>query len=622
MERSKEGPSRRLSRKTIKEEYLYVKRRFPMVTKDKQKIYSYAILQAIYENGYDLINCIEQVVLQFIPDYDFTDVFIIKNDLKDIVDLPELMVKKVLDTAIDKGHVDFDEKRELYRLRPDAMQKIIENQKAVNNRVRELIQRINHYYIEHGVIPGMSIPEMIEDFIEKSGFDMDFLHPDRDVNPAYVETEQISLKTLIQFLQDPLTKKADKATFREFIMGSIISKALEWTDLDSVNLTSFNTCELFLDTNFVFSLLDLHEDRINRPVKEMYKELIRRFDFKIKVFDFTVEQMKRVICAYSPENMVYAPDAQIPSIYNTFKGLEWGKEQAIKYSEKLPKELARRGITIHNTGLILNETNLPKSISLSEFIELYGNLLAQYKPMSTRYGIKHDLAAVYMIKKMRNVQVRDLGDARAFFLTSDRRLTDFCQREMRHKDERSISEVVLDMSFATLLWCLLKDHKMQFSIDTIIAAFSRTLFISRKVWDKFMLILSQIAQKKRVSLEEIPNIFYKKIQNILNEFSDEDADLVTEPFIMAKISEALTDQEVIHDKMLDMREDINEKDRRIKMQDEQINKLTQRINETEFEIECHSEQKKKITRNIKKLICVVTGLIIVIIFLLLYILVI
>jgi hypothetical protein len=581
-----------------------------MVTREIQKkIVSYAVVMAMHENGLDLPNCFIPVVLQFVPEYDFTDAGTIKHDLEDVLDLPELMVTKILHLARDGGYVDFQGKNQLYRLRSHAAQDLIEKEESVIRRVRQLSERIQRYCIDHGVFPVTSVAQMIEAFIENCGLNLDFLHPDRAVYPTSIEVEDGSLKLLVRFLQDPTTNAADLMTFKEFVMGSIISKALEWTDLDSTNLTGFNTCELFLDTNFVFSLLGLHERRINKPVLEMHKKLIRRFDFRLKVFDFTLEQMKRVIRAYSPEDIVYAPDAQIPSIYNTFKGKRWAKEHAEKYAEKLPEELEKIGITIHDSGLSLYGTHAGISKTADEFVDLYKHLLAQYKPGSKEHGLQHDLLSIWTIQRMRGGPVRELGSSRAFFLTSDRRLAVFCEREMGHRSQGSISEVVLDMSFATMLWCLLKDQRIAFSINTIIAAFSRTLFISKKIWEKFMSVLSGMARKKRISLEEIPNIFYKKIQNVLSNFSDSDAHKVDEALLMAKIGEASTDSEVLHDKIYDMQEAIEIRGQQIEKQQAEINKLESLNKKAESKIEEYAKQELKQTLAVKVLLGIIIALV-------------
>ena len=83
-----------------------------MITYIITRVRSYAILMAMYEHGYDYISCFVPVVLQFVPDYDYVNVTIIKHDLEEFIDLPELTIKKILNKAKEMNFVEVQETKE------------------------------------------------------------------------------------------------------------------------------------------------------------------------------------------------------------------------------------------------------------------------------------------------------------------------------------------------------------------------------------------------------------------------------------------------------------------------------------------------------------------------------
>lgn len=132
-----------------------------------------------------------------------------------------------------------------------------------------------------------------------------------------------------------------------------------------------------------------------------------------------------------------------------------------------------------------------------------------------------------------------INDPKAIFLTSDRKLAEFNQIDMSRPVQGAMAEVNLDTGFTSLLWFLSKGRAdINFSLPTIIAAYSRNLFINEKIWDRFQAVFKQVIEEEEVDAQNIPNIFYSTIQNTLNEFSDDNINLITRTFVEDKMREA------------------------------------------------------------------------------------
>ena len=60
----------------------------------------------------------------------------------------------------------------------------------------------------------------------------------------------------------------------------------------------FAPTKLFLDTNLVFSLLGLHNDLFNKRAAELNSLIENEKSFELWLFDFTLEEIIRVLKAY------------------------------------------------------------------------------------------------------------------------------------------------------------------------------------------------------------------------------------------------------------------------------------------------------------------------------------
>ena len=394
---------------------------------------------------------------------------------------------------------------------------------------------------------------------------------------------------LFKYLQNiSLEKPQHIDAFREIVMGSIVAEALEWTDIHSVKVESFKKCEVFLDTNFIFSILGFHGQQIGQPAFELYRNL-RFFDFKIGVFDFTLEQIRQVLQRYSPDDVVVIQNPQRPSVHNTLKSWGWDEKKVADYIEDLESTLQQKEIKIVFSGMNLFDGQSPDDERLIQFFDIYGGLFerrkAKYGYESNRFGKQHDLAAIIKIQELRQNTAVTINDPKAIFLTSDRKLAEFNQIDMSRPVQGAMSEVNLDTGFTSLLWFLSKGRAdINFSLPTIIAAYSRNLFINEKIWDRFQAVFKQVIEEEEIDAQNIPNIFYSTIQNTLNEFSDDNINLITRTFV--------------EDKMREAKEEFN----RQKRDEEHTKRILRQKEDTIHSLQVKNEELKEEKRSIQEII--------------------
>jgi len=507
-----------------------------MVTDRIRRLSSYALLKSMFEQGYEnYIDCFVGIVLQVFSSDEVLDVESVQRNLDRFFPLPRLMVQQVMDRAQRKGYVHKDKKREGYGLSQKAVREFVDEPKTAANRIDALIEDVESYFREHFFRSDIPTQVLIESFLDNTGFLQSFYDTSRHEDIGNI-VETKDQKMLLQYLKSIESEKPQQtATFREIVMGSIVAEALKWTDLQSVKLESFRHCHVFLDTNFVFSILEFHDPQISQPALELYRNL-RFFDFRTSVFDFTLEQIREVLRRYSPDNMVAIDSPQRPSVHNTLKSWKWDKKKVEDYIEGLESTLEEKGVTVLPSGMNFVHGRAHDDERLSEFVEVYGGLFERRKPkygyQSTKFGKQHDLAAIVKIQELRENRSVTLNDPKAIFLTSDRKLAEFDQLDVSRSEQDALPEVVLDTGFTSVLWFLAKGRAdINFSLPTIIAAYSRNLFINERVWNRFQAVFKQAVDDEGINVEQVPNVFYATIQNTLNEFSDDDIGLITKSFV-------------------------------------------------------------------------------------------
>jgi len=251
------------------------------------------------------------------------------------------------------------------------------------------------------------------------------------------------------------------------------------------------------------------------------------------VFDFTLDEICRVINGYLQNKNRYPTILDIDSVYSTLKKKRWGFSDVAEFISNIEDKIAEKGIEVYTT----------EGINLSEYISPYNENLrskiSSNKIYDTRnLSTNHDLAAIDKIRDIRKRSVRKIEDVEAIFLTSDYGLQKTVLYEMHHNENGTISEVILDRVLANILW--LKNPTTDIPLDMIIANHSREFFIDRKIWDRFYSILEKLKRDEKIDDDQIEVLFYQNnISNLLKEYSKDDISKVTETFALDAIEDAL-----------------------------------------------------------------------------------
>ena len=151
---------------------------------------------------------------------------------------------------------------------------------------------------------------------------------------------------LIEYIKSAKEQKPESfATLEKIFYGSIISTILLKKNISETN-KNFNTTQIFFDTNFMFSVLNLHYSYIYKPAKELFELLKLNKKFQPKVFDFTIQEMVGVLKGYIKESYKYFPNVKVDSIYGNLKSQGWTVEDCIRFISKIEQKIYDLGIKI------------------------------------------------------------------------------------------------------------------------------------------------------------------------------------------------------------------------------------------------------------------------------------
>jgi len=500
-------------------------------------IYTYALIKSLYDQGEDYVDSFWPFAIKLLPVGRFVDMGSIQRNLKEKFDLemPLHVLGTVLNRAKRRGYIE--QKKKQYKLTEKGLGYLdaLESDKEVERRINALLEGMGQFFNKRNVSLSLDqIRDLLLSFLHKNIEPLtEFINPSATPSELLIPKLEGNENLLIDYIKAAEQQKPENyKTLQDMVLGSIISVVLyaeEPSEMTEISTRGFKHCQVFLDTNFVFFILDLYNPEFNEPAKELFN-LLEKYGFDLKVFDFTVNEICRVIGGYPREAHRYPTTVGVDTLYSSLKRKGLTKTDAREFIVNVEDILHKEGIKIEWRPDVDLKNYNPTNEELR-------SLMRKYKPSQDLFHQNHDLATIEKIKELRGKTARKIENSKVFFLTSDIRLSRFNFIEMGHKENGTVCEVILDRLLANILW--LKDPSTRPPLKSIIAAFSRDLFIKRRIWDRFYALLQQLRQEGKVEDENIPMLFYHGyIEDVLREFDEEEADKITPEFVLEETEKA------------------------------------------------------------------------------------
>jgi hypothetical protein len=264
----------------------------------------------------------------------------------------------------------------------------------------------------------------------------------------------------------------------------------------------------------------MHREEFYIPAFELLK-IIKSYKFDLRVFDFTIAEISGVLRDYPGEAEKYPDAIGINSLYQVLKEKGCTGPRIIEFLMDIEKKLKKHDITIEYTNLKLDKY-YPSSESVKN--------IKKYKKKQPNAHRKHDLLAIDQILKNRsNRVIYKMDDAKAIFLTSDKRLFEYNYIEYNH--QTSVSEVFLDRVLINILWLL--NPKVGLPTNSLIQTLSQKIYVNENVWETFFENLNRIAKEGAISASKIAFILNSHlISTILRHYDEEMCEAIDTEFVI------------------------------------------------------------------------------------------
>lgn len=402
------------------------------------------------------------------------------------ISIRDTVVQSNLDKLKDNGEIIRDGSSREYSITPTVAKRLSArleeanaNELAVKHKwFEELKLFITDISVEGLEKMWLLLKLYLSNVFEQHGIQtLNFLNPNLKIHEEDEKHLLTIVETILKENGDPFTKEEFASSINQFISNAdeiranYLSQLADSTftsfaltsDAETVNFLNkrFNSLNLFLDTNFIFGILDLHKNSEDASAREILEEVKKnRLPFKLVFHPETLAEFKRAF------------DARALFIRAT----KWTKETsrvAIKVDGLSPLEELFHKQNVENetdpavflekydhVDIILKDLGLIEYVphnkrdeelyEIESEVEKYQEFYESVKNRKTKsfIGFKHDVVVLREVRELNPKKTKFL-DSHAFFISSDFVLAKF--EKSFYKRNWEISYVVNPSVFLQLI---------------------------------------------------------------------------------------------------------------------------------------------------------------------------
>lgn len=502
------------------------------------QLYTYSLIRSLYDQGDDLIDSFWPLVIKVLPtDRSASPLETVQVAVEEKygLSMPQHSLGTIITRAARKGFVERRDKRiSLTQAGVDFYHLKLEPEREAERRVNELLVDANEF-LKSNRQSGFSaekIKEMIQAFVLENLEALEqFFNPENVQTKEKREFPTDAEKVLLDyFVSVERTKPAIFRTLQDIVCGSIISAILHTSELLKESGKRFERTAVYLDSNYIFSLLNLRYDEENKPAQELFELMKKEAAFEFRVFDFTLHEITSLLKNYEKEERYYQPHIKVRgSLFASLKAKGWSAAKVKEFVVNIEGQLwDKLGTTITPTDINL-KTYEPGDPKRRE-------LLGGYKGDQGIKEQNHDLAAIDHIRNLRRKQAKRIEKCQAMFLTSDMKLALYNYIAEEHKENDTISEVIPDRLLTNILWLKNPGANGKLSLDSIIAFHSRSLFVDQTVWKQFYRNVAELRSEGSLDDKQVSILLYDRhIQEVLSEYDSDEAEEIDPTMILKDI---------------------------------------------------------------------------------------
>gem|GEM_PF-799016 len=503
------------------------------------RIYTYALINALYNSRKDYIECFLPFIIKELHDGQKRPLDAIQDLIKTRTGLqiPKYSLKTILKRCRKRGYVkNLGRSQYIITQKGVGIADSLTDEYAIQRKLNALNDNLCAFILDRSgkTIDKVEAFDFLRKFVEKNIVSaLDYLNPEfLDAFDSDIRISTNYEKYIVEYLEH-IRKSSDDHynTMKEIILGSTLSLALLTPNIYSIE-KKFKGTNVFLDSNFTFSVLGFHYEEFAAPAKELF-QMLKNYGFKLKIFNITVNEMCSVLNRYPQYEKMYPRNIKVASIYGHLKRKGWTVSDNRDFILSIEEKLAEQKIQIETLADLDVHSYLPRSHEDRETLE-------QYKPEQGKEQQNHDLIILEQIKKLRRHSVRNIQDTGVLFLTSDLKLAKFNFEYFGHRSDSTISEAIPDFLLTNFLWLQNPSFSTEIPLQVLISAHSQHLFVPRKIWERFVRVIRELKDTSSISDDKVAALLYHgHIEEVLRDIDETECDsLITPDFVLEKASEA------------------------------------------------------------------------------------
>lgn len=295
--------------------------------------------------------------------------------------------------------------------------------------------------------------------------------------------------------------------------GTVIWNELKKEDIQKFNLEFEKTIAVYVDTNFIFSLLGLHNPLINKAANELYNLIEAAKNIDLYVLDVTIKEVWFLLDLYPQFKDDYY-DIEVDSVFYYLKK----KISSLAEVERLKDNLIDRLKDEFKIAYI--ETSVLDEKTQQWYSEIYEHLykirseINERKPQklhktdnAIEKNAHHDTSAILHILSSKNRTATNLENCKAIFLTSGFWL--YKNYRNIHSKFEGFPSIILDSILTNILY--LKNTKVSVgvSIDQVIKTHCNYLLIDHNIWTLFISYAKELVKDKKIEIEDYSRLVSK-----------------------------------------------------------------------------------------------------------------
>jgi len=243
--------------------------------------------------------------------------------------------------------------------------------------------------------------------------------------------------------------------------------------------------ELYVDTNVIFSLLDLHNPILSRATNELFQLIKRVPQVRVYVYDETIREFDRILDVFEVMQHNFY-DIQVDSVFYFLKKKGYNRPMLLELKEGIETTLKALGMELRTCKDIDSQTS-------EYYTRLFGDLFAYRKSRNDRLpeeirrtdaqlerSAHHDAKVLSSVLTSKNKRSRNIQDVGALFLTSSNNLYNDYLTLFRRIETYPC--VIRDIALTNWLYIMNPGAESGPQLESILGLHSSSLFIEHRVW--------------------------------------------------------------------------------------------------------------------------------------------